>query len=562
MRNGILPLITLVILSFPASTRSQVTQNWARGYAAFLPSNAKMAMDGSGNIYVAGNISNGFSLIKYNSAGTGQWSTTAAAETNGLVGIGTDNAGNVYAVSNTGPAIAVTAFGPSGTQLWTTNLQVDNDGMRNAIANVMTVDASGNVYVGGQITVGVSTGHTAYMTVKVSSGVQKYVGIYEGTAIGYKQFASINAIACDNAGNVYVSGTAYNAHEYLFRAIGAILIRRDSSFDMTTIKYDSSGHTVWTNNYNGGYDVGDYGFAVTVDPSSGNVYALGQSTVNGLVGDVVAYSSGGSQLWIYQNSSFPNDDAIAVDPSGNIITGGTNKFNISKYSSSGSLTWSYSNPGIILSGNQYGGNLSMALDKNGNTYITSPANNFTEYYTAEISSGGSFVWSTTYGAGGSGGSSAIAIYTPVSRFGLITYPQINVAGTAGNNTNFTTLQYSYRPVLVLAAQDSSTALDNSSATTPDNRLSNFESNLSNFPNPFRGNTSINYTLANDSHVTLQVFDQSGKPVATVFEGDQTAGPHYQPFNADRLAAGVYFYRIIANSGQQNFTQAKTMAILP
>jgi hypothetical protein len=197
----------------------------------------------------------------------------------------------------------------------------------------------------------------------------------------------------------------------------------------------------------------------------------------------------------------------------------------------------------------------MALDKSGNCYITSPLSNVTDYFTAEISSAGSLAWSTTYSTGGSGGSSGIAIYTPVSRFGMIVYPQINVTGNAANGTNFTTIQYTYRPINTLSYHaDSLTGLDDMLARTPPEQLFNY-------PNPFHGSTMISYSLSNDSHVTLQIYDQSGKLLATLFEGDQKAGTYKLPFTSSRLAAGIYHYRIAATSSQGNFIQTKQMLIL-
>ena len=544
----LLPAIIVFFLAFPVIVRCQITQNWARGFTASGGYNPRITTDGSGNIYVAGSTaSTAYTLIKYNSAGTGQWSTTGAAgsASNGVVGIGVDKSGNVYLVGNGSAGMNVVAYNPSGAQLWSTML---NTGGLAAGATAMAVDGVGNVFIGGTITLSNSIG--AYMTARVSGGVQKYLSTFEGSA---NEFGNVTGIACDNSGNAYVVGTTIQAHTYFTKIIGGpIILQRDSTFDMATVKYDSAGNQVWANVYNAGYEVGDFGFNIAVDPSSGNVYSLGQSQVNGLVGDLIAYSSTGTQLWIQNGSA--NNNAIAIDASGNIITGGVYYFNISKYTSSGSLTWSYSNSGIVLSGNEAGGYLSMALDKVGNCYVTSPASNFTEYFTAEVSNVGSLAWSTTYSSGPSSGSSGIAIYTPVARLGLAAYPQINVTGVASGATNFTTIQYSYHPTLELSSNSAElNGLADLTTMAPANRLFNY-------PNPFRGSTTISYTLANDSHVTLQVYDQTGKLVTALFEGDQNAGSYNLPFAADHLAAGIYYYRIIAASPNGNFVQTNSLSI--
>ena len=71
-------------------------------------------------------------------------------------------------------------------------------------------------------------------------------------------------------------------------------------------------------------------------------------------------------------------------------------------------------------------------------------------------------------------------------------------------------------------------------------------NLSqNYPNPARGTTTIAFTLAEPGEVKLEVFDLSGRKVATVAEGRRAAGENEATFDASRLAAGVYIYRLQA-----------------
>jgi hypothetical protein len=559
MRNFAFPVLTLIILlSLPAAVQSQITQNWAKSVSASSASNAHIATDLSGNVYVAGNSSTpAYTLIKYNSAGTLQWSITGAPGTSGatgqfgVAGVATDNAGNAYLVSNGASAILVAAFNPSGVQLWATTL---NTGGRGATANVMTVDGAGDVFIGGQVYMSTASSPFEYMTARVTGGVQKYLSTFEGSA---NQFSYVTGMTCDAAANAYVTGVSVGAHTYLTRNIGGFFtIRQDSSFDMTTIKYDSSGNALWTNVYNEGFGAADFGFSVAVDPTSGNVYAVGQtSSSTGLIGDLIAYSSTGSELWIDQSTTIQNNTSIVVDPSGNIITGGTQNFNISKYTSAGTLSWSYSNASISIHGGGFDGHMSMALDKSGNCYTTGGNSNNTEYFTAEITSAGGLAWTTTYTSGGSASSTGIAVYTPSSRFGLIVYPQINVTGAAANSTNFTTVQYNYHPVNQLGYNpETMTGLDNALPTDK-------TAQLFNFPNPFHGSTTISYTLANDSHVTLQVFDQSGKRIASLLDADQKAGTYTLPFTAARLAPGVYHYQVVATSAQGNFIQTKQMLIL-
>ncbi|MEZ4702377.1 MAG: choice-of-anchor D domain-containing protein [Rhodothermales bacterium] len=67
----------------------------------------------------------------------------------------------------------------------------------------------------------------------------------------------------------------------------------------------------------------------------------------------------------------------------------------------------------------------------------------------------------------------------------------------------------------------------------------------NYPNPFRGATTIPFALPEAGPVSLRVFDLLGREVETLFDGVEHAGVHAVVFDASRLAAGVYFYRMQA-----------------
>lgn len=79
----------------------------------------------------------------------------------------------------------------------------------------------------------------------------------------------------------------------------------------------------------------------------------------------------------------------------------------------------------------------------------------------------------------------------------------------------------------------------------------------NYPNPFNPNTTINYSLAEISAVTLKVYDVLGNEVATLVNTTQEAGKHNVKFDAAKLASGLYIYTL--NTG--NFTSSKKMMLL-
>lgn len=79
----------------------------------------------------------------------------------------------------------------------------------------------------------------------------------------------------------------------------------------------------------------------------------------------------------------------------------------------------------------------------------------------------------------------------------------------------------------------------------------------NYPNPFNPTTQIDYNVPESSHVTLRVYDVLGREVATLVNGEKTAGSYEATFNGERLPSGVYFYTLKAGS----YAATKKMTLL-
>ncbi len=67
------------------------------------------------------------------------------------------------------------------------------------------------------------------------------------------------------------------------------------------------------------------------------------------------------------------------------------------------------------------------------------------------------------------------------------------------------------------------------------------------PNPFISNSLIQYEIQNNGKVSMEIYDITGKLVATYNEGNQVAGKHNIVINSDKLQAGSYFYSLKCDS---------------
>jgi hypothetical protein len=78
----------------------------------------------------------------------------------------------------------------------------------------------------------------------------------------------------------------------------------------------------------------------------------------------------------------------------------------------------------------------------------------------------------------------------------------------------------------------------------------------NYPNPFNPSTQIKYSIANESVVSLKVYNTLGVEVATIVNDNEAPGQHQVTFAGDNLPSGTYFYTLKAGT----FSQTKRMVI--
>jgi hypothetical protein len=294
-------------------------------------SGAAIALDGFGNIYVAGTsdatwgcsptactvraFTNGGGSMswepdafaaKLDSSGALQWNTFLGGSEQDIgSAIAVDGTGSVYVAGNSwvtwgcstvpctaraftagyGDAFAAKLTSLDGALTWNTFLGSSNGDAGNAIA----VDGSGNLYLVGEsyatwgtpVRAFAGGGTDAFALKLNSSGVLQWNTFLGGTWYEYGTAIAVSS------GNVYVAGASAATWGTPVRAFTAGSV--NSFEDGFAAKLDSSGVLLW-NTFLGGNDI-DRGNTIAVD--AGSVYVAGYSI--GTWGTPVrAFTSGGS----------------------------------------------------------------------------------------------------------------------------------------------------------------------------------------------------------------------------------------------------------------------------
>ncbi|MBN1351348.1 T9SS type A sorting domain-containing protein [candidate division KSB1 bacterium] len=79
----------------------------------------------------------------------------------------------------------------------------------------------------------------------------------------------------------------------------------------------------------------------------------------------------------------------------------------------------------------------------------------------------------------------------------------------------------------------------------------------NYPNPFNPETSIRYSVAEPTHVTIKVYNTAGQEIATLIDRQVAAGNYTANWAAKSVSSGVYFYSIKAG----DFSKTMKMTLM-
>jgi hypothetical protein len=79
----------------------------------------------------------------------------------------------------------------------------------------------------------------------------------------------------------------------------------------------------------------------------------------------------------------------------------------------------------------------------------------------------------------------------------------------------------------------------------------------NYPNPFNPSTNIEYTVSDNSFVSLKVYNQLGQEISTLVNENQSKGKYSIKWNAGNNPSGIYYYKISAG----NYSAMKKMMLV-
>ncbi len=341
-----------------------------------------MTIDASGNVYVTGKSNNkygnfDYATVKYSTDGVLQWVKRYNGPYNDIdipTAIAVDNSGNVYVTglsrfSSASYQYVTIKYNTNGDSLWLINY---NGGGNESYAVGLSLDNAGNCYVSGHSIRFAESWNL--VTIKYSpSGIAQWTRMYNG--LGANTQEVLTSMKMDTSGNIYLTGYSNMS---------------SPNMDYLTVKYDKNGNYQWAKTYNGTGNADDYSLSVATD-LSGNVIVTGYSYGTGSNNydiSTVKYNSSGTEQWVQRFNGPGNyidvGRGVETDISGNVFVAGNAYFNnytdavVLKYSPAGVQTGIRKFNGAADRDDLYS---NISLDKLGNIHVTGGAkfNNF-DYY--------------------------------------------------------------------------------------------------------------------------------------------------------------------------------------
>ena len=359
----------VVVLKVNAAGQRVWTYEWPGLVTEGSEIALKMAVDNSGNVYVAGTMDTtdaqtdkNIFVLKLDANGQLVWRKDFAGSAGGHDnpdGIRIGSNGKIYVAGNTvntatGADGVGICYDPAGNIVWAATY---DGGAQSEIFMAMELDANQNMYAAGllnPLSGALSDGLVVKFT---SSGAIAWDSTYNNsTATSPRDF--FNSIAIDGNGNVFVAGL--------------------SNQNWVTAKYTPAGVREWTQNYSYSMQF-DSACTVVIDGDNNVIVGGVFGQFSGQDFGIIKYRNDSTQVWVkrFSNSAGSDDmlTQLAVDDTNNIYAVGWEtsattinyQFLMLKYDSLGTLKYDFFYTDSLANAPDFGKR--MAFDGNANMYV-------------------------------------------------------------------------------------------------------------------------------------------------------------------------------------------------
>lgn len=489
-----------------------------------------------------------------------------------------DTSGNTY-VAYIAAGYALRKISPTGGFMWEREYSAGLS--RSSVPKFVRYDPKGYIYISGQ--------DFGIVTLKYDlNGNLIWVERYDDGILGHE----LGGMVLDGEGNCYIGIGHWG---------GGISNKKH----FTIIKYDSSGDSVWVQRIYGSQYDGR--LADIILDKDNNIIVTGVSNDLTLhptnnIRTVKLNNNNGDVIWnkFYFKPDIWNSgysQALGVDKNNNVYVGATldipnkNAAYLLKYSQNGNLIWTsqYYNSDSLC-------NLrDMITDSIGACYMTGYEtyrdSTSEDFFTVKFDSSGNLKWNQTYSSG------FIQAADIPDRITLDKFNNVYVIGSE-EKLFFDTISISHRNICAIKYDNDGdqkwivryyndslkyslgnslcldrnlnviiggiglegrgvypnrnidvTVLKYSQTNSIHNNSSNILSDyklFQNFPNPFNPTTNIKFQLKTPGHVTVKIFDISGKNISNLVNRKLESGEHKISWNAGNNSSGIYFYTLYVN----------------
>jgi len=381
------------------------------------------------------------------------------------------------------------------------------------------------------------------------------------------------SITIDDVGNCYLTGLFYGTATF-----GSYSLTSCGSCDIVVAKIDTNGNWLWATRA-GGNDL-DIGSGITID-TAGNSYITGSFMGIATFGSNSLISSGsydifvakldanGNWLWVTRagGNDLDGGNGIAIDTAGNsyvsgsfcdvatfgsysLISSGLFEIFVAKMDANGNWLWA-----TQAGGNDWDFGGSITIDDAGNSYVTGnfyetaifgpysiTSSGWSDIFVAKTDANGNWLWAVQAGGNDEDYGSGIIIdtadnsYVTGSFIGMATFGSYLLTSNGDED-------------IFVAKLGNETSFENEIIPT--------EIRLSNYPNPFNPNTTISYSLKENTKVSLKIYNIKGQLIETLFNEYKNKGNHSVNWDAKNSSSGIYFYKLKAG----NYQKVKKMVLL-